>query len=217
VNQILNNGTHILRYPTDTKEKTIIVSGIGRCGTTAVIKSLQLCGVQLKNEQVAKRTLDDWGIGTFLDDKNSRSLRKEIIRRNLDYEVWGFKWHMIPQWDNYLSMFRNPLLIVLTRDHTAVACRASTDLDGLDNYGQWLKNISIWQLQLNYCLINDIKIPTILVSYEKLLLNPKSVLSTICSFCGISCTDDAVNSIVANDKNYTSSNAVRQAWLNDSN
>ncbi len=217
MNQIINNGTYILRYPTDTTQKTIIVSGLGRCGTTALINSLRLCDVYIKKEQVAHRTLDDWGIGTFLDDRDSRSLRKEITRRNLEHDVWAFKWHMVPHWNSYLSMFRNPLLLVLTRDPTAIACRSSTDEDGQENYKQWLKDIALWQMQLSYCVTNEITIPTMLISYEKLLLNTRTVLSTVCSFCGIPCKEEAVQAIIANDSNYTSSVATGKSWLDDNN
>ncbi len=65
------------------------------------------------------------------------------------------------------------------------------------------------------CVTNEITIPTMLISYEKLLMNTRSVLSTICSFCGIPCKEEAIQSIIANDANYTSSIATGKAWLDD--
>jgi len=80
---MLNNGIKILRDSEHIESKrTIIVSGLGRSGTTSITGALFNSNLNMVSENVVKRTLDDWGIGTSLDDKDTQSIRKEVIRRN---------------------------------------------------------------------------------------------------------------------------------------
>lgn len=223
MNQILNSGIRVLRYhsrPSIPKEKTIIVSGLGRSGTTAMMGALYKLGIP-KQKNTAPRTFDDWGIGTHLDDKNSNSIRKEIVRRNLENDTWGFKWHMFHNWNTYIGMFRNPMLIVMFRDPLCISIRSSISTNSenneVKNLESWLKEVSIWQMQMIYCLSNEIKIPTILVSYEKLISDPSSNLKIISDFCGLHYNNSSVEFIKPNHPNYTSPKSTGKAWLDEGN
>ena len=73
--------------------RTIVVTGIGRSGTTGMMTALLNMGLQNRGRQ-RQDTLDDWGIGELIDNfpETSEKLQEEIKRRNELEEVWGFKW-----------------------------------------------------------------------------------------------------------------------------
>lgn len=215
---LVNPGYNVLRYATDLKSKrTIIVTGLGRSGTTAMIGSLFRAGLPQLSDYLAPRTLDDWKLGTYLDDKDKGGLRREIVRRDDLEPVWGFKWHMVQNWYQYLGMFTNPHLVVMFRDSLTIALRGSQIREGQlesDPLDVWLKRVTLWNLQLSHSVINEVKCPTILVSYEKMIQSPKEVLGSVLDFCGYSCTEEVVEFIKPTKNSYTTTESYNQnPWV----
>jgi hypothetical protein len=217
---MLNNGIKILRDSEHIESKrTIIVSGLGRSGTTSITGALFNSNLNMVSENVVKRTLDDWGIGTSLDDKDTQSIRKEVIRRNSKEDVWGFKWHMIQNWKNFIPLFRNPYVVLIFRDPLTIALRSQINLTEVDkdiesrSFEKWFKEISLWQMQLIFTALHELKCPTILVSYEKLISNPNLIVPTVLDFCGLNNSEESIKFINTSKNSYLDTKNSGGHWI----
>lgn len=213
VSDILNSGVSILRYSgVLDKQRTIIVSGLGRSGTTAMIGAIFKAGVKHSSEYLAPRTLDDWKLGTHIEDKDTRAVRKEIVRRDDSQDVWAFKWHMVQDWYEFVPMFRNPYLVVMMRDSLAISIRSQENSS--KSIPDWIKQVGLWNLQLVHSLVNEIKCPTILVSYEKLIMSPEVIMPIVLDFCGYRCDQDIIDQVSPTRNSYTSTKDINiNPWL----
>lgn len=215
-----NSGVLALREPEFLPEKrTIAVSGLGRSGTTAAISSVYQAGVPMVSSHVSSKTLDDWGLGANFDEGDILSLRREIVRRDQLQDIWAFKWHLLQSWSHFLPLLRNVYLIVMFRDPVSVTFRAKKDdfeYQDLQDLETWLKEVALWNFQLMHCVVNELKCPTLLVSYEKLISNPSVVLPLMLNFCGLPCNYSIVESIKANENPYTTIDSIKNPlWLKD--
>jgi hypothetical protein len=135
--------------------------------------------------------------------------RIEHIRTNNAFnKQWGFKFpslhkHLFPK---QLEHFRNPRLIVVMRDPVSIARRFTiSDVDTLGNPKNAIAHATDEQHLLTR-FINDSTYPVALVSYEKLLIFPRSIIAGIISFCGLKISEEKLNqavlSIKANHEEY---------------
>ena len=181
--------------------------------------SLFSSNLNMVSDNIVSRTLDDWGIGTFLDDKNTGELRKEIVRRNSKENVWGFKWHMIQNWKNFIPLFRNPYVVLIFRDSLSIALRSQINLTEIDSnseersFNKWFKEISIWQMQLTFTALHELNCPTILVSYEKLISKPESIVPIVLDFCGLDKSEDSINFINTTNNSYLETQNSGGHWI----
>ena len=211
-NNITNSGFYIIRH-SDTlpEERTILVSGIGRSGTTAAISCLYKGGLPQISSHLAQRTLDDWGIGTHFDNNDIGGLRREVVRRDQTSKVWGFKWHMVQTWSNKINLFRNPLLIVMYRDSVSISVRARRDdanYHNVQSLNKWMQDTALWNMQLTQAVTQEISCPTLLVSYEKLIGSPEKIVPVMLDFCGLPFSEEAIKAIQPSINAYTNSEPV---------
>jgi hypothetical protein len=120
------------------------------------------------------------------------SLSSIITRYDAAHPFWAFKLPRAYQSiaDN-LHRFRNPRLVVTFRDPLTIAMRnvismaeelpaslgkASADISELVNFAQ------------------NLKVPALMVSYEKALANPSRLVESVVRFCGMPSTLDRVES-----------------------
>ncbi|SMP18758.1 hypothetical protein [Shimia sagamensis] len=160
------------------KQRTFLIFGVNRGGTTATAGAIRRLGVFLGDD-----------IGGNLEDKLFRkrlgldSIRSTIADRNANYDVWGWKHPHPHQYiDDLLPDMRNPRLILVTRDLTANTLGVSSwDREEVD------KALAMYltQTQKNADMIQRVDFPVLLVSYEKLLVKPDLVLRDVAHFCGL--------------------------------
>ena len=164
---------------------TVIVSGVGRSGTSmtaAVISALGIPMGRTQNEAVFEDKefvgallYFDWGL-----------LRALINKRNEEADRWGLKFpslqnHLFP---DQLERFRNPYLIVVTRDPVATASRATiSDPEG-GTEAEAFYNVSEQAYDMAR-FVQKAKVPTLLLSYEKFVAFPEKTIDGIARFCGL--------------------------------
>ena len=169
---------------------TVIVSGVGRSGTSMVAKLLDALGIPMgKTDGLAVFEDKDLNRALFHFDYN---LVRELIRNNdAARQRWGFKFaslqnHIFPP---QLEYFRNPRLIIVMRDIVATASRSNISDDEKKTVEETLINVTK-QTSDMVNFINNTPYPTLVVSYEKFVGLPDKGIEAVADFCGIILTED---------------------------
>lgn len=168
----------------DMPEKTILVLGIGRGGTSMMAGVLSKLGIYM-GEELTSRYQDS----TLLDciKRNDKKRAKKIIlERNQSHSVWGIKKLRLWRWDN---LFRKPVYVVIFRDLVATANRHAT-LFNVPLLPEMIKMFGQQFLLLLFVRLT--KRPLFIASYEKALLYPEDLVPGLAAFLGLDHSREAV-------------------------
>ncbi len=188
----LNFGLLTLRPPVahagPDEPITVIVSGVGRSGTSmtaGVVSALGLPMGKTENQAV----FEDKEFITALLYFDYALLNTLIAARNAAAPRWGFKFpslqnHLLPP---QLGRFRNPHLIVVTRDPVATASRAHISDPEQEDAAAAYFNVSNQAFDMMHFL-QKAHCPTLLLSYEKFVAFPEKGIDGIAAFCGLKAT-----------------------------
>lgn len=199
----LNTGAELINFSDDDtikKQYTVVVSGLGRSGTSMLAKIIAAGGIQMgpANNPIH----EDLAISNLIENEKKWALRREVSHRNKERNVWGFKRPLIIRHHKTLDkVLRNPRYIIIFRDPLAFASRVKlsrglTIRRGLEVY----KN----QSEIIVDFVCQSKSPMLLLSYEKALGNPENTIDTLQRFCGIEKekVPDMIAQIRPNDSEY---------------
>jgi hypothetical protein len=181
---LVNKGV-ILRpgAPSPGTEKTFIVSGLGRGGTSLVASMLFHAGIYM-GHHLSEAVYEDAEFSEAFHARNRDLLMRLIASRNTTHRKWGFKAPHIHAALSYrdVTLFRNPHLIVIFRDPVAVAERTALAeyLDPLTTMRECLDG-----LKSLVGFVDNTTAPALLLSYEKALLKPDHFINAMARFCGI--------------------------------
>lgn len=181
-NHLLNTGILSLGPPPSGEQRTIIVLGVGRGGTSLCSKALHTLGV-FTGKESNPPIYEDIPLSRALEKHNFEEAKKLITEYNSKHNIWAFKRPTtnatIPQLHKLL---RNPHYIIIFRDILAIAQRNNLSMGGnvLNTMNDALSDYS---RILNF--LNTNPAPALLVSYEKTLKEPKPFIESINNFCGI--------------------------------
>lgn len=166
-------------------QKTFIVCGNFRGGTTAVAQLLDRLGIPMGEQMDANNNCEDLEFQrVLLSDCLDRSeLDRLVGERNAKYGVWGFKFpgahlHM----PEMLESFRNPRVIFVFRDPYAVA-DSEQRRTGQDLYRMMERTVE-YNLRMTR-LLQTLSCPTHPISFEQLLLRPAAVIDRLLGFLSI--------------------------------
>jgi hypothetical protein len=164
-------------------ERTLLVTGLARSGTSMLAALLQAAGVWL-GDHVYEPINEDAEITQMLRARDFARLDALIRRQNAKTPVWGFKMpdlHQYLQHDE-LGRFRNPHLIAIFRDPVAVAARnaLSEQADGTEAF---IETTAAMHSMAQFVRASGL--PFLLLSYEKALLFPSVFIGNVLTFCGI--------------------------------
>ncbi|MEM8650225.1 MAG: hypothetical protein AAGF54_06820 [Pseudomonadota bacterium] len=199
----LNTGFKKLRFSSDTlneEEYTIVVSGLGRSGTSMVSKMISSAGIFMgvsENDVIH----EDIGLSVAFENNDAETYRRLIGARNAKHTVWGFKRPLIlRKYHEMESALRNVRYVVIYRDPLAVAMRNQLSL-GMN----MTDSLSVFSNQFASMLepVAKSSRPTLLLSYEKFLLKPRVMSGALANFIGRPEMADVIRSHVRpNDKSY---------------
>ncbi len=207
----LNLGTFALREkPAQPGAKpqpmTLIVTGVGRSGTSMAAKVLDALGVPMGS--VADLAVhEDKEFLQALLYFDFQLLHKLIQSRNAEHERWGFKFpslqnHMLPP---QLQKFRNPHLIVIMRDPVAIASRSFASDEQKMSVNETLQNVTR-QISDMISLVERAECPVLLLSYEKFVAFPENAIKSIIAFCRLHPDEGqmarAMGAVAPNNSNY---------------
>jgi hypothetical protein len=183
---------------------TLIISGVARGGTSMLAQLVQKLGLFL-GDSLYPLVLEDRDLMKAMSDKDWSCFDQLIEDRNKRFPVWGFK---IPNLHAFLpiswaSRFRSPRYIFIFRDPLAIAAR--NELTMQHDAGHAVREAcqDLMKLVLYVC---ELKAPVLLLSYEKIIQNPRDFIDAICDFGGFSPSDDvraaAISVVVPNEPAY---------------
>lgn len=191
---ILNQGViaHTVPQPRGRKrgaqEKTLLITGLARSGTSMLAALLEAAGIWL-GDHVYEPINEDAEITQILRARDFARLDALIERQNAAAPIWGFKvpdLHRFLQHDE-LQRFRNPHLIVIYRDPVAVAVRNALS-EQVDGSQAMIDTTSAMHSLAQF--VRASRLPFLLLSYEKALLFPQVFIDNVLSFCGVALNAD---------------------------
>lgn len=168
-------------YSEGRNEKTVVVLGSGRGGTSAVAGGLRLLGVDFPFAHPFKH---EWSPINLLgsSDASGHLARKIFDEQNKKSSIWGWKSPKdVFEIEKYAFHLRNP--------HFVVVCRNLFDNAECINRREKLPfEIAIREVIAAHKGISDFIqnsiYPTALLSYEELMLDPQAVFSKLASWLG---------------------------------
>jgi hypothetical protein len=177
----------------DPNQKTFIVFGVPRGGTTMIARVAEKLGVCMGSDLPANYEDSEFNFDKFSDsikrDQESlvSTLFAAIKRRNAMHDVWGWKY---PRAHRYLPLIidqvRNPHLICVMRDPVASSLRPLSrkhmPKEGKRYLPARIINQHLMYQQKNIALIDEFERPTFLCSYEKAILDPPRFVADLSAF-----------------------------------
>lgn len=165
------------------QEKTLLITGLARSGTSMLAALLEAAGVWL-GDHVYEPVNEDAEITQMVQARDFTRLDALIAHQDAHRSVWGFKLpelHLYMQHDE-LQRFRNPHLIAIFRDPVAVAARnaISEQHDAM----QAMIEASMATHALTQ-FVRAARVPFLLLSYEKALVLPRAFIDNVLAFCAI--------------------------------
>ncbi len=193
----MSSGALVFNGQPVAEEMTLIISGIGRCGTSMIAAILNSLGFNLG--RVEPPVYEDADMNFALRHFYHEARYKVIAYRNDNLAKWGFK---IPGIQNHLqppeivAHFRKPRMVIMQRDNAAVAARLlKSDGATFKHPTHALRHASRQQDKLiefaELC-----ECPVAVISYEKFVLNAKPHVEFLAGFTGIKLTDEALQKAV---------------------
>lgn len=188
----VNTGYWALRPAPFPSEATIVVTGLGRSGTTMVSRVLSELGVFM-GARLTERSNEDADVRQFVKEQNEAQFERLCRMRDAAHAVWGFKSpgfrDHLAGWEKHL---RNPRIIFIFRDLLAIALRnqLSMNTDVLEALALATRGYAKALKQIEQC-----NAPFLLLSYEKCMENPGRAVQRIGEFCGVALTPEIVESV----------------------
>jgi hypothetical protein len=161
------------------EQKTVIVLGAERGGTSMVAGTLAKLGVYM-GEQL-RAIYQDKVLAQCIKDKDKHRAKQVIATRNAQYPFWGTK-NNFPRLGTWLLLFRERVYVLVFRDIFATANRrvVSSNLHLLPEMFRVLGFNLLLLILLCFS-----KRPILLVSYEKALSFPEDFVNELSAFLGI--------------------------------
>lgn len=175
--------------------RTVIVMGVSRSGTSMITGFLESLNVNMGNKK-SFGSLEDHEIFSILEAKifNEEAFKEIVKKKNDTYLIWGWK---RPESYNYLKraihILTNPIFIFTFRDLLAISQRNNM-VEGLNIHKALHDNN--WRYQNIISFIKDTKQPTLLVSYEKAILDKKALIFTLADFLGIAINKNEITQMI---------------------
>lgn len=194
--ELVNLGFETVREPSGKAlERTIIVLGVARSGTSMIAAALTSLGIPMG---AGKESIvyEDIELARAMELKDLELLKSIIRARNSKHAVWGFKRPSASaQMARIARLFRNPRFVVVFRDIFAIAVRNRISVSA-NLYNDMQSSLTQYGKILSF--IQTSQFPTMLVSYEKALARREPFVRALSEFVGIyeeRLINDAISSV----------------------
>lgn len=181
--KLLNRGVLVVNPPEDhPDQRTIIVLGAPRGGTTMVAGALHHLGVPM-GDTAGPTVFEDANLGKTFDAGDDGEFGRLVEEMNIKYDVWGWKrptsYRRIDQLDHH---FRAPYFVAVFRDPVSVGLREKISMrfDALKVIEQTL---DAYRSIVSF--MRSVERPFLAVSFDKALRYPEHFISELADFIGI--------------------------------
>ncbi len=206
-----NSGILVFRPASGSakREKTIVITGPSRSGTTMMAQIVKTLGIHL-GDTVDVNLLEDIEIRNATQKGDVARISEIIQERNQSHAVWGWKYPgSLEHLSGFAAALRNPHFIFTFRDPIATTVRNQLYeqvglnlIDTVEDALNYMKLATGW--------IRDHAHPAIGVSYEKALLNPALLVDRTADFLQLQPSDhqrfSAIQQVQLGNTRYLSSN-----------
>jgi hypothetical protein len=170
-------------------QKTVVVVGSGRGGTSAVAGAIHLLGIRMVEGDYELNSEDYEIVRAYQRNMHlghpraADEVSKVIADRNRRYDVWGWK---DPSADLYLeavvAQLRNPHFVLVFRNpFEAAQSHVAAGTPGIE-----VALDSVLNRYMRYwTLLQKFRCPTLMVGYEGSVANPRGLVSELCGFLAI--------------------------------
>jgi pimeloyl-ACP methyl ester carboxylesterase len=157
--------------------RTYICLGVARGGTSAVAGVMQRLGIFMGDDLPNNYEDPRFGAG-----QPPARMRAAIEERNQAHDIWGWKFPAAANYaEGLYASLRNPYLVVVFRDLAAT----------MKGHMRWhnrevalAAHEILVQQQKNWFLVERWRVPTLLVSYEKAMLEPSLFVQELAGHLG---------------------------------
>lgn len=167
-------------------EKTIIIGGNFRGGTTLTTKLVQTAGIALPGEY--RRNFENLALQKLLhmtDQVEEEDFRPLIDQYNAEHQVWGFKYPAVhAHLETIMPWFRNPKVVFVLRDPFAVADSERRSEGGLNDEHYIWRRTTEYNRRMVDLAIDYGEEQVLLISYEHLILRTKKEVNRLVDFLG---------------------------------
>ncbi len=177
-----NDGLLLLHPARLAPERTIVVTGLPRSGTSMVAAVLHAAGLYLGAEldSVVREDLE------IADALGHDRLADAVASRNALYPVWGFKRPNLHVFGPHVvTGFRNPRVILTCRDPVALGRRSLLSEHHLDVFAAREAETAAHESLAMLRFAGALPCPVLLVSYEKAVQDPSRLARAILGFTGL--------------------------------
>jgi len=182
---------------TRANPKTVIVTGCGRGGTSAIAGAIHALGIAMVGDEETSVNFEDSdftaaGMELELQEKfaspyiqTCQQIRSVIQRRNQMNQSWGWKdpyaYHYLR---GIIDICRNPRLILVTRNPLDTA---QSMIEAAHSVGELLTienayDHSLLTLQRIWDSAQHCGVPTLLVSFEQAIFNKTQLITDLIAF-----------------------------------
>ncbi|MEP5765018.1 MAG: hypothetical protein ABJ308_10495 [Halieaceae bacterium] len=172
----------------DQPEKTLVVLGIARGGTSAIAGALHELGI-FTGALSAGPVFEDVNLSASIESGTAEDVQRIIDEYNGQHKVWAYKRpRLLYHVADVHAQFRNPVYIVIFRDVFAAAQRTRIS-GGVDIFLTMKKLLADTGRIVDF--IDSRRPNVILVSYEKLLAHPELLVDELIKLSGTGASEDA--------------------------
>jgi len=188
-----NKGIGFIRVDgnSEKEEKTLIVLGVARGGTSLIAGSLAQMGVYMGS--AGKPVFEDVRLANAFEKRNFKEAKRIIEEYNRSHAVWGFKRPSSISYAKRLVKYtRNPVLLIIFKDLFAIANRnrISMKLGLIPGLNKAMKDYSdiIRIINRRYC-------DMYLFSYEKVMNNKTLLIEELAKVASVECTEEVMKKV----------------------
>lgn len=220
--QLANTGIFGINLPdpgSAQEEKTLIVLGAPRGGTSALAGALHSMGIYM-GRGAAAPVFESLALANAIERDERDTVRELVASFNSEHPLWAFK---RPGFTRFVSqfhdVFRNPIYLVILRDPVATANRSYISGRLKVNYLKKLRRVlTVYGEVIDF--VEQSGAPTLFVSYEKLLQDPAVTLKAMVDSLGLPVSSEqltaAANFVEPSPEHYlevSRSHRVSGEWL----
>lgn len=182
-------------------ERTLLLMGIDRGGTSAAAAVIDAAGVPIGTSNDGHFETNEFKTKDFkrnLDDPSRwKAMLAQIAAFNTQHAKWGAQiWNNPAMTGRIAAEVRNPHLLIVLRDVVAITERR---LSLPDETATALELLDRMLAETHRLLVHltTLPLPTMLVSFERLRIQPAEVVPHIADFMGIKLTESLLQEAVA--------------------
>ena len=211
LDSLVNKGVFALNKAREpVGEKTVVVLGLARGGTTMVASVLQALGVPMGT--LIGPVMEDHEVSEAIEARDLARLKELVAVRDAEHRVWGWKRPAAFRFsDVWQGAFRNPHIIAVFRDPFAIANRNRISML-TDLFTNMRESIATLEELVTFLERQDC--PLLLCSYEKVLMAPSDFVAAVGEFLELDAVDRyriAAREIQPSPEEYLKNSRITQS------